>query len=192
MAKTLMDFCYGLHTPFYSARVIGRVEPRERVHVPVCHLNMIMVDLRTFGVVSLAVLAATAQGAPRRALYSNADRSGALRRQAPPPPDSAALSSAHSYATQYAPPADSGYLSKANSYATAWDGRARGDAPPKATTPPPPATPSPPPAQRPGDQAKPVASGALSSANSYATQYAPSEAQPYLSQAHSYATAWSG
>ena len=90
MAKTLMDFCYGLHTPFYSARVIGRVEPRERVHVPVCHLSMIMVDLRTFGVVSLAVLAATAQGAPRRALYSNADRSGALRRQAPPPPDSAA------------------------------------------------------------------------------------------------------
>ena len=174
MAKTLMDFCYGLHTPFYSARVIGRVEPRERVHVPVCHLSMIMVDLRTFGVVSLAVLAATAQGAPRRALYSNADRSGALRRQAPPPPDSAALSSAHSYATQYAPTADSGYLSKANSYATAWDGRARGDAPPKATTP------------------KPVASGALSSANSYATQYAPSEAQPYLSQAHSYATAWSG
>lgn len=156
---------------------------------------MIMVDLRTFGVVSLAVLAATAQGASRQALYLNADRSGALRRQAPPPPpqDSAALSSAHSYATQYAPPADSGYLSKANSYATAWDGRAKSDAAPKATPPPPPpATPSPPQAQRPGDQAKPVASGALSSANSYATQYAPSQAQPYLSQANSYATAWSG
>lgn len=31
MAKTLMDFCYGLHTPFYSARVIGRVEFRAHL-----------------------------------------------------------------------------------------------------------------------------------------------------------------